>query len=170
MNCKRARIDIALLVGNDLDAPTQQQLERHLANCPHCRDHRHSLTATMQSLQGDPLEPIRTGSLWPRLEQQLARREAAWSGARFNGWVPAMAVAAAWIVLLVFLQSPPPNRHFLESSPMVPTAAGFESAYPASGRPLELLPTERDRDLSEQEIWRRLKQRRPFEVPVTNEF
>lgn len=108
-NCKRARVQIALQVGQDLDELEERQLRRHVAVCPDCREHQQRLKvdyAVLQECGGDgDCGPPR--SVWPAVSERIVmlQRESALQY-RFNGWVPAAVVTAASLLMFVFTGSP----------------------------------------------------------------
>jgi len=120
MNCKRAKTEIALWVGQDLDEHSQFALERHLAECPDCRSHRKRMQRAMNALQGEESVPAgenpssenTLSRLWPEVAVRSASFEddrRAGRG-RFNGWVPATAVMAACILLTLYVIRPPAGQ------------------------------------------------------------
>jgi len=105
MNCKQAQIDLALWVGKDLeDKGRRIELKRHLAVCPQCRDSHKQLRGAMSVLHqtddGKIIAPSK--SVWPSVSAGIAYHEESHRLNRFNGWVPAMAVTAACLTLLLF--------------------------------------------------------------------
>lgn len=113
MNCRSARTAIALWVGNDLDEQASQRLQRHLATCPRCRDHWLDLKRSLDVLQcveGTP-EGLPLGEVWPSVAARIARRGHQASLQRFNGWLPAVAVAVACLAVVVLTEdaSMPPE-------------------------------------------------------------
>jgi hypothetical protein len=105
MNCKRARLSIALAVGNDLDGAAETQLQQHLAGCTSCRTHRRELESSLGALQAPPDEEVFAShdSVWPALLARLpSMREQ-----RFNGWIPAAALAAAVLMMISIVNEPP---------------------------------------------------------------
>lgn len=151
MNCRQARIELALCVGDDLpDATRRENLRRHVVQCPGCRAHYKRLRGTLQMLEssdGDRTYDV-GGSLWPQLSQRIRRmEETPEPTGRFNGWMPFVAVTAACALLVVVmdLQSPgvPPatNTHgavardFWGSSALLPS-------IPESAEHNAFLPTQ----------------------------
>ncbi|MEX0718176.1 MAG: zf-HC2 domain-containing protein [Planctomycetaceae bacterium] len=111
MHCKRAKTEIALWVGNDLDAVSIGRLQRHLAICPSCREHWQGMTSSLRALHdsGDSLlldelhEPKRAPSppsVWPAVAVRLASPDFQGPAGRFNGWIPAIAVAAIFLAMV----------------------------------------------------------------------
>ncbi len=121
MNCKRANAEIALWVGNDLDESAERSLRRHLAKCPGCRKHWRKMKASLRMLQenDEDLSETRDISLWPRLSVALATAEEQNAhGSRFNGWVPALAVAAACLAMISLSNNTPPVERSNEARPI----------------------------------------------------
>lgn len=118
MNCKQAKLELALLAGHDLDGASEQQVRRHLAECPCCRDHWQALEGSLAVLQQvaaaedvRETKPVRGAaqgepSLWPALAARIDARPARLPAPQFPRWVPATAVAAACIALAVYIQQP----------------------------------------------------------------
>ncbi|MEX0702681.1 MAG: hypothetical protein WD069_11345 [Planctomycetales bacterium] len=107
MHCKRARVEIALWAGNDLDAVSIGRLQRHLATCPCCRDHWRDMKSSLRALHesSDTLvetagEGARPESVWPAVAVRLAAPDFRGPAGRFNGWVPAIAVAAIFLAMV----------------------------------------------------------------------
>ncbi|MFQ5732376.1 MAG: zf-HC2 domain-containing protein, partial [Planctomycetaceae bacterium] len=71
MNCKRARLNIALRVGDDLDREGAAELDGHLARCADCREHLNRVESSLHPLYErngeDPA--VVQDSLWPDLLQ-----------------------------------------------------------------------------------------------------
>lgn len=109
MNCRRAQREIALWVGHDLDEASARSLERHLACCPGCREHAQQMSRCVHALQNPEQEPreFHAYSLWPALSAKLSFADKQLAAQRFNGWLPAMVMAASVACLLtaVFLRN-----------------------------------------------------------------
>jgi hypothetical protein len=129
-NCTRAKRDIALWVGSDLDDQEVAALRRHLACCECCREHWRQMKRSLQSLQ-EPgeFEPAeRAESVWPALAGRLPSREAFRRADEFNGWLPATVVAAACLAVLVFVRSgPPTHRRSLEQQGLQLGGGGYSA-------------------------------------------
>jgi len=112
MNCKRAKLQIALSVGSDLDKVRERELKRHLAKCPPCRNYRVKLKQSLQVLHEPRVvsQPSVKESIWPRLEGRLRARSANQSLSRFNGWIAGGAVAAACCVLVAYAVTYPSSQ------------------------------------------------------------
>lgn len=119
MNCRRAQTDIALWAGNDLDETDRLSLQRHLEACPDCREYQAQMQALMRLVDECPLKEQAdeasksavSDSLWPSLSSHLVSLPFR-NCDRFNGWIPAVAVAAVCLAMLM-VASPqgtfPPN-------------------------------------------------------------
>lgn len=112
MNCRQARIDLALCVGEDLpEAARRESLRQHVAQCPGCRAHYKRLRGTLQVLESSDRDRTYDvgGSLWPQLSNRIRRlEEAPVPPTRLNGWLPFVAVTAAcaMLVVVIDLQTP----------------------------------------------------------------
>ena len=136
MNCKRARLHIALHVGDDLDAAGVVELDRHLAACADCRDYTAQFAGPLDSLHGNIVKPGELqDSLWPELLDKLPARP----GNRileFNGWWIALAVSAACLAILMFWQDERRRRFTSDSGSIVGASSNsFPTARPAGGAP-----------------------------------
>lgn len=139
MNCKRARLEIALWVGNDLDEASVESLQRHIAECSPCRNHWEKLRSCHQRLKSPSLlsdESLSRGavksmhdSVWPDLLVRLPARNAETQPVEFNGWFPAMAVIAASIAIAVFWQNDSMNRFSRAAVQPVETGTQLTQPY-----------------------------------------
>lgn len=94
---------IALLAGDDLEHEEEaQEVRRSIEACPQCRQHWVRLRGCVDVLdrvsRSNPAGP--SASLWPEIESRLQRTVSVRQG-KFNGWVPALSMAAACIALLL---------------------------------------------------------------------
>lgn len=109
MFCRRARRDIALYIGDDLDDASKRRLKRHLAACPRCRAHYQQVKASLSPLyERDDSAPEPADdhdSIWPGMIIRLPAVEKQREAPRFNGWLPAMAVAASCLAIVVFART-----------------------------------------------------------------
>ena len=107
MNCRQARIDLALCVGEDLpEAARRESLRQHVAQCPGCRAHYKRLRGMLRVLEAtDHDRTYDVGdSLWPQLSNRIRRlEESPGPSSRFNGWLPFVAVTAACALLVVVM-------------------------------------------------------------------
>ena len=114
MNCRQARIDLALCVGEDLpDAARRESLRQHVLQCPGCRAHYKRLRGALGVLESSDHERTYDvcGSLWPQLSVRIRRlEETPLPSSRFNGWLPFVAVTAACAMLVVVMDVRTPAR------------------------------------------------------------
>src|SRR5579872_3777808 len=101
MNCKQAKTQVALLIGNDLEPAATADVRNHLGQCVSCRQHFEKLSSCLEVLQAPPrgFNPEEE-SLWPKLSVRLASSSAPQKPHRLNGWAPSLAVAAACTAML----------------------------------------------------------------------
>lgn len=110
---------MALHVGQDVDGGSAgggsaAELRQHIAGCPSCRQHWYGLQQSQRALRSPQTEVVSRGSLWPGISARLpARREPS-----FNGWIPALAMAAA--CLAVFALSANPSAEPVRDRPPIP--------------------------------------------------
>lgn len=106
MNCKEAKRQIALWVGDDLDTVASLLLERHLSVCSPCRHYARQLKNDFRQLQQREAadELSRQESLWPELLRKLPAQPGR-RAPQFNGWWAALAVGVAWFALVSFWQN-----------------------------------------------------------------
>lgn len=102
MNCQEAKVDLALLVGHDLeDASRREELRRHVATCPQCRHHLRGLKSSLAVLEHvDPeLTYVSADSLWPDLKARLETPSSS-RGPREGGgsWISWSALALSVVV------------------------------------------------------------------------
>lgn len=102
MNCKRAKAEIALWVGGDLNDAAEQSLRQHLGECLSCHRYWQQMKESLRFLQepGEDSLSVLSDSVWPDLSPRLSSRETMWRRGRFNGWVPAALIAASCVVIL----------------------------------------------------------------------
>lgn len=118
MKCKRAKQEMALCAGRDLDPVTEQELRRHLANCPGCHEQWNRICSTTSVLQqaGFEAAEMPAPQLWPSVSRNLRevpRRPARSESFSFsNALVPLVAVASLILAVVSIrhsLRNPPPN-------------------------------------------------------------
>lgn len=140
MNCQQANRLLPLWIGRDLaDTSEAVALRAHLAGCPGCSTRQRQLQDCLDALQSVSTNslPAEAGgarpSLWPRLS--VALKEMPRRPDRFNGWIPAsaMALAASLMIAVSALQI---RREIGDS---VPLTWGRES----SGSARNLFQTDR---------------------------
>lgn len=119
---ERSKRQIALLASDDLDELQVEEARRSIDSCPHCRTHWTRVRGCLDVLERAGKEcPLVPGfSLWPMVESRLTRSTAL-RPERFNGWVPALSMAAACIALLIAgqLETSPQEFGDSESTPPV---------------------------------------------------
>ncbi|HET6327969.1 MAG TPA: hypothetical protein VFG04_25020 [Planctomycetaceae bacterium] len=101
MNCKQAKGQLALLIGNDLDGSSVGEIQKHLGQCAGCREHLQQLSSCLEVLQVPAAGAFRADgeSLWPRISVRLASPSAGQKPHRLSGWAPTLAVAAACLAM-----------------------------------------------------------------------
>ena len=104
MKCKTAKHQMALAVGEDLALAEIQELQRHLQDCSNCQQtweqHQRGF-AVLQHSRTNEARP-QSDSVWPTVSHRLRERAAAPERGEFNGWIAALAVTAACVLLFVF--------------------------------------------------------------------
>lgn len=106
MKCKTAERQMALAVGEDLSPAENQELQRHLQDCSNCRqtwEQQRRGFAVLQNSRTNELQR-KSDSVWPVLSHRLRERNAAPQRGEFNGWIAALAVTAACVLMFVFSQ------------------------------------------------------------------
>lgn len=143
MNCRRAQSDIALWAGDDLDEAGLLSLKRHLEACPECRCYMQEMHLLMRLIDECPLreegdnasKQAVEDSLWPALSTRLVTLSARRSD-HFNGWIPAVSVAAVCLAM-VLIASPPgmlaPQEAPLVSSTEEESWSTSQPSHPLSG-------------------------------------
>lgn len=111
-NCRKVRMALALWSGNDLDEAGQTQVRRHVAVCPKCREKWSRLQAGQLALEQMRVATQPAGlsaSIWPAVERQITVLEEP-VAASWRGWLPAGALAAACLtVVMVTSNGPQPS-------------------------------------------------------------
>lgn len=111
MNCRQARIDLALCVGEDLpEAARRESLRQHVAQCPGCQAHYKRLRGALRVLESSDCDRTYdvNDSMWPQLAVRIRRlEETPVPASRFNGWLPFVAVTAACAMLVVVMDRQP---------------------------------------------------------------
>jgi hypothetical protein len=100
---ERAKRQIALLAGEDLEDGQVEEARRSIELCPECRGHWVRVRGCIDVLDrvGKSAEPVPGSSLWPAIESRLRPTVVVRRPERFNGWVPALSMAAACAALLL---------------------------------------------------------------------
>lgn len=106
MKCKNAEHWMALAVGEDLSPTEGLDLQRHLQECSKCQQaweqHQRGFAALQQSRTHEARP--KSDSIWPGVAHRLRARDSAPERGEFNGWIAALAVTAACVLLFVFSQ------------------------------------------------------------------
>lgn len=118
MNCRTARKQIALWVGNDLSQSAIESLEHHIENCPKCQERAEALLSSSDVLLAFNTETVRSpsDSVWDGVRQKIEedpRREARRSGRITGG----LFLAAAMLLIAVL-----PD---LIATPPAPSVSGY---------------------------------------------
>ncbi|MFM9962678.1 MAG: hypothetical protein ACKV2Q_15820 [Planctomycetaceae bacterium] len=95
---------MALAVGEDLAPAEIQELQRHLQDCLSCQktwEQQQRGFAVLQHSRTVETRP-QPESVWPTISQRLRERGIASERGEFNGWIAALAVTAACVLLFVF--------------------------------------------------------------------
>jgi len=100
---ERSRRQIALLAGEDLEGEAYDEAVRSVQSCPDCRSHWVRVCGCLSLLDraGKDAAASSGRSLWPEVQRRLRSVSVARGPEKFNGWVPALSMAAACIALLV---------------------------------------------------------------------
>lgn len=135
MKCKTAKHQMALAVGEDLSPAEIQELQRHLQDCSNCQQtweqHQRGF-AVLQHSRTNETRP-KSDSVWPTLAQRLRERDAASQRGEFNGWIAALAVTAACVVLFVFSMDDSPSLA-VRPQPSVSSGGTMVTSPPNSGQ------------------------------------
>lgn len=112
MNCKQAKSQLALWVGPDGEVIPPRELLEHVNACQCCQQHWKALRQSLDLLELLAEDPEVDGrqSVWPRVSKCIAARYACGHGERFNGWMPAIAVTAACLLIVVLTDPAPQNE------------------------------------------------------------
>ena len=93
LDCESARLELPVLLSEELDAPTKRQVEAHLTTCAACRDELEGHRRTLRHLKAWTVE---TSAGEARKLPSRRRRPAAW-------YRPAMVGVAAALLAFVVL-------------------------------------------------------------------
>lgn len=104
MKCKSAEHQMALAVGEDLSPAETQELQQHLDGCSKCEQTYQQHQRGFAVLQHSRANEARSNrdSVWPTLASRLQARSSGSQRGEFNGWIAALAVTAACVLLFVF--------------------------------------------------------------------
>lgn len=134
MNCRQAKADIALWIGEDLaDRGRREELRRHVSRCAGCRQHYRRLKGTLQVLEHADREQTYdvSDSVWPELARRIEQQSDPGSRrARFNGWFPFVAMTAACVALVVVMETQGPTTERLGGDPVQHSVFDFGPLFP----------------------------------------
>lgn len=106
MSCKAIQRLMALAVGDDLPVSDLRQLQQHVQVCAKCQSvweqHQQGFAVVQQS-RVQTIHPL-SDSVWPKLANRLQHRFSDRSQSDFNGWIPALVISAACVLVFVFSQ------------------------------------------------------------------
>ena len=127
VNCSEAKHLIHLDVGNDLRAEEEQQLAAHMEQCGDCRSYHAGMLnamSTLLTLRDDPalaFDSLKSGSLWPSLSREIARRSTSPRVVRkFNMQVVALSVCSLPLAVVTMVQSLSSMRNDQDPTGLVP--------------------------------------------------
>ena len=141
MNCKQAKTQVALLIGNDLEPTALQEVRNHLGQCAGCRQHFERLSSCLEVLQAPPRAwNSEDESLWPKLSARLASANAGQKPHRLSGWAPTLAVAAActamfWVASSRWSADQPVDSPIFNRSQLQPQPVGNPPSFDEGGSP-----------------------------------
>lgn len=128
---ERSKRQIALLAGDDLEGESHEEARRSVESCPDCRRHWVRVRGCLDVLEraGKSAAAVPEESLWPAVERRLPPVSAPRRPEKFNGWVPALSMAAACIALLIAGQmegTPPQDTAvFVDQTPVRIQSVGW---------------------------------------------
>ena len=148
---ERSKRQIALLAGDDLEGVSAEEARRSIEACPKCRGHWTRVRGCLDLMERagkECPEPADGVSLWPALEARLSR-PVVLRAERFNGWVPALSMAAACVALMIAgqLETLPPQDSLDGGFPVGGSAAA--SMVSLARNPVEI-PEQSDRPSAEE--------------------
>jgi len=133
MKCKRAKQEMALFAGRDLDPATEQELRRHLASCPGCQNQWNRIRSTTSILHQVSIEEAEVSApqLWSSVSRSIQafpdRRSArAESFSLSRGVVPLVAMASLVLAVVSInrsLNNPPSGQ-----TTLIPMESPFSEA------------------------------------------
>ena len=100
---ERTKSRIALLASDDLEEEEVGEVRQLIATCPQCRRHWVRVRGCLDILgrSGDADQVMDEPDLWPEIGSQVRSMHQRVDRDKFNGWVPALSMAAACIAMLV---------------------------------------------------------------------
>lgn len=124
LKCRRVRKLLALWAGNDLEGAARIEAERHLVLCPCCRDHWSGLQTGQRALERARANPEaglgHERSVWPAVARQIRALEQPPAAPRWHGWLPAGALAAACLAILMTIAPSPTGLNSASTAGRVP--------------------------------------------------
>jgi len=131
INCRRTRRLLALWAGSDLEHRECQVAERHLAVCPKCREVWERLRQSQQVLEGFRPAPLeeweRSLSVWPAVARHIPSIDDQVIVPNWRDWLPAGAVAAACLGIIVLTLPEAPMTESVSPSVITSYPATFGS-------------------------------------------
>ena len=128
VNCSEAKHLLHLDVGDDLRAEEEQQLATHMEQCGDCRSYHAGMSiamSTLLTLRDDPalaFDSLKSGSVWPSLSREIARRRTSPRVARkFNMQVVALSVCSLSLAVVTMVQSLSSMRNDQDPTGLVPS-------------------------------------------------
>ncbi len=110
MNCREAKVAIALHLGHDDVNPSDwEQTRRHVSTCQDCRGHYKSLKKSMAVLEQSDVEQtydVRK-SLWSEIEPRLASQPGLKRDRGTRSWAPFVSFTVACMLFLMVWANPP---------------------------------------------------------------
>ena|SRR5579863_9631312 len=126
LNCRKTRHELALSAGNDFEERPSLRTQRHLAVCPRCRETWQGLRNAQRVLERVSVAPApeeqpaassglcgsERSSIWPDVARQLRVIDGEAGAPNWRGWLPAGALAAACLAVIVVATAPDPQLGF----------------------------------------------------------
>lgn len=110
MNCREAKVAIALHLGHDdVDPSDWEQTRRHVSTCRDCRGHYKCLKKSMAVLEQADVEKtydVRK-SLWTEIEPRLASQPGMKRDRGPRSWAPFVSFTVACMLFLLVWANPP---------------------------------------------------------------
>jgi hypothetical protein len=147
MNCRAARKQIGLWVGNDLSQSAIESLEQHIENCPKCQQRAEALLSSSDVLLAFNTETVRSpsDSVWDDVRQQIEadpRRERRHSHQLTGGLLLAAAMLLLAVLPDLFATVPTRVIPVGDAAPVMILPPEYSPYYPdPTWRELETLDT-----------------------------
>jgi len=135
MNCRAARKQIGLWVGNDLSQSAIESLEQHIENCPKCQERAEALLSSSDVLLAFNTETVRSpsDSVWDGVRQQIEadpRRERRRSYQLTGGLLLAAAMLLLAVLPDLFATAPARVVPVGDTAPTVLLPPEYSPYYP----------------------------------------